>query len=189
MIQNEVEDPGLAEEIQKVYSEENHGTLKAPTSRRGVLEQFGPPHKIGALGAGRYAFGYEYRHVVERQVGIAVPGYSILKIGAGKTGAERLVFIIEFSEADEVLAAGSATWNEDVGFGFNLQLFFSVAPTSDTKGLLEKWSTESWATDLLHTPVGLVDLSHDPDAGDHGMRFSGMPKPDVQWPAKHTGRR
>ena len=106
MIQNEVEDPGLAEEIQKVYSEENHGTLKAPTSRRGVLEQFGPPHKIGALGAGRYAFGYEYRHVVERQVGIAVPGYSILKIGAGKTGAERLVFIIEFSEADEVLAAG-----------------------------------------------------------------------------------
>lgn len=189
MIQNEVEDPVLAEKMEKVYEQGNSGNSKAPKSRRAVLDQFGPPHKIGALGGGRYAFGYEYRHVVERQLGIAVPGYSILKIGAGKTGAGRQILIIEFSEADKVLAAGSATWNEDVGFGFNLQLFFSVAPTSDTKGLLEKWSTESWATDLLHTPVGLVDLSHDPDAGDQGMRFSGMPKPELRWPAKHTGRR
>ena len=115
--------------------------------------------------------------------------YSILKIGAGRTGAGRQILIIEFSEEDEVLAAGSATWNEDVGFGFNLQFFFSVAPTSDTKGLLEKWSTESWATHLLHTPVGLVELSHDPDSASEGIQFSGMPKPGLQWPAKHTGRR
>ena len=197
MIHNVVEDPELAEEIQDAYSPGNPGNpdradnsdrVKGPKSRQQVLERFGPPHKIGALGDGRYAFGYEYRDVVERQMGIVVPGYSILKIGAGRTGAGRQILIIEFSDEDEVLAAGSTTWNEDVGFGFNLQLFFSVAPTSNTKGLLEKWSTESWATHLLHTPVGLVDLSHDPDSGSQGIRFSGMPKPGLQWPAKHTGR-
>lgn len=191
MIHHEVETGELVEEVYQLYQIEaqSGSTGQTPQMRSDVLDRFGPPHKFGFLDEGRYAFAYEYRNVTERQIGFSVPGYSIFKVGAGKTGAGRYALLIEFDESDHVVAAGAANWHEDVGFGFNLQLFFAVAPTSDTRGILERWSAEEWATDLLNTPVAFVDLSHDSDAGDSGLRLSGMPKPELQWPADRTGKR
>lgn len=160
-----------------------------PQTRAEVLKLLGPPHKIGRLGDERYAFGYEYRQVVERQIGLSIPKVSFLKLAVGQANAGRQALLVEFSEDDRVLAAGTVSWNENVGFGFNVQMFFAVTPTTETQGLRERWETEAWCTDLLNGPVGMVDLSHDPDAGDSGIRLSGMPKPDVQWPAARTGRR
>lgn len=192
VIHHEVENHKLANKISETYqpqlTDNPAQKQKRPTSRAEVIELLGPPHKMGKLNNQRYAFGYEYRDVSEHQLGIAIPGFSILKLVLGKAGSGRHTLIIEFSSNHQILAAGSAQWHENVGFGSNLQILFSVAPTTDTQGIRERWNTESWTTDLLHTPVGLVDLSHDPDAGDSGIRFSGMPKPDLRWPAQHTGR-
>ena len=129
------------------------------------------------------------RGIVEQQIGISIPKLELLKLAVGRTGARRETLLIEFSKDDRVLAAGVAHWQEDVGFGANIQLFITVTPTTNTTELRERWSTESWAMGLLTGPIGMVDLSHDPDAGDSGLRFSGMPKPDHQWPTRRRGRR
>ena len=193
LIHNEVGDARVALRAQKVYTAKISGDPQAesiiPKNRAQVMRVLGPPDKIGRLGNHRYAFGYEYINVTERQLGIGIPGFTFLKLAIGKAGAGRSAVIIEFSKNNEVLAAGAANWHEHVGFGANMQLFFSVTPTTDTGGIRERWATESWTTDLLYGSIGMVDLSHDPDAGDSGIRLSGMPKPDVQWPAERTGRR
>lgn len=191
MIEHRVEQESLAGEIAQLDQSGSvqKQELHVVKDRAETLERFGPPHKFGVLDGGQYVFGYEYRNVTERQIGFSVPGYSLFKVGAGQTGAGRYALLIEFSADDQVKAIGAANWQENVGFGFNLQLFFAVAPTSDTKGILERWGTEAWAMDLLHTPVAIVDLSHDQDAGDTGLRFSGMPKPELQFPATRTGKR
>ena len=198
IIHYEAEDSSVAELARIAYKTKNTSNEEAsasrssqapPKTRAEVLRLFGPPHKIGRLGDTRYAFGYEYREVVERQIGVSIPRFSFLKLSVGRAYADRHALLIEFSEDDRVLAAGTTSWKESVGLGFNVQMFFAVTPTTETQGLRESWGTEAWCLDLLNGPVGMVDLSHDPDAGDSGLRLSGMPKPDVQWPASRTGRR
>lgn len=191
LIQYRVEKESLVEEITELDQRGSDMGAAQPIvkNRAEALMRFGPPHKFGSLEDGRYVFGYEYRNVTERQIGFSIPEYSLFKVGAGRTGAGRYTLLIEFSEDGQVLAVGAANWQEDVGFGFNFQLFFAVAPTSDSRGILERWNTEAWATDLLHSPIAIVDLSHDLDAGDAGLRFSGMPKPEKQFPSMRTGKR
>lgn len=193
MIHNEVGNSEVVHRARDAYGDAKSGdpekVAAVPATRSEILDLLGPPAKIGTLGDDRYAFAYEYRNVKERQIGFNIPQFSILKFSVGKADAGRHAMLIEFSRDDRVLSVGSATWDEDVGYGANVQLFFSVAPTVKTGPLRERLSADAWATDLLLGPVGMVDLSHDPDAGDSGLRFSGMPKPDLQWPASRTGRK
>ena len=137
VIHYEAEDKRVAERARTAY-ETKKSTIPAvqttaPQSRDEVLKLLGPPHKIGRVGSNRYAFGYEYRDVVERQLGLSIPKVSFLKLAVGKANAGRHALVIEFSKDDRVLAAGAASWDESVGFGFNIQMFFAVTPTTENR--------------------------------------------------------
>lgn len=159
-----------------------------PPNRTAILEQLGPPDKVGQLESGHSVFAYEFRDIVERQVGLSIPHFSLLKLSLGKALADRYALLIELDEHNKLHTAGFSNWVEDVGYGFNVQLFISVAPTTDTKALRELQDTEAWTTRLLSSPVGLVDLTHNPDATASGLSFSGMPDPSAQWPSNKKQR-
>ncbi|WP_129589653.1 hypothetical protein [Rubritalea profundi] len=159
-----------------------------PSTRSEILDQLGPPEKVGQLESGHYVFAYEFRDVVERQIGLSIPNFSLFKLSLGKARADRYALLIELNEHNKLHSAGYSHWIEDVGYGVNIQLFLAVTPTTDTKALREQLDTEVWTTRLLSSPVGLVDLTHNSDLTGSGLYFSGMPNPSLQWPTNNRKR-
>lgn len=73
-----------------------------PSTRSEILDQLGPPEKVGQLESGHYVFAYEYRDVVERQIGLSIPKFSLFKLSLGKALADRYALLIELDEDNKL---------------------------------------------------------------------------------------
>ena len=117
---------------------------------RQVIVALGPPTRMSALPDGMVMI-YEYLDATERQIGINLDFVALdfLKIAVGRGTARRETLVITFDATGTMTARSLRRWNEDIGRGGAVQLFFVAMPTVDTSALRMPAQQHAWGRLLL----------------------------------------
>ena len=148
-----------------------------------VIAVLGPPARISALPDGMVML-YEYVAIQERQLGINLEflELDILKMSMGRAQAQREALALIFDSSGTLRARQFRAWEEDVGRGGSIQLFFVALPTVDSRHLRQLPEQLTWGRAGLEPLPVTLNSANSVTTGAHGVEMNGTPS----WAGQHT---
>jgi hypothetical protein len=142
-----------------------------------VLENFGPPAKMSALGKG-VVFLYEYTLITERQLGITFRYglLSLIKFSHASAKADRKTLLLLFDEKGMLTSYAAQAFTEKVGSGIGASFVYSVVSLVDTSSLAEEPAVFHWGTSLLKPLPETLNVHHSLESGQNGLELKGTTK-------------
>jgi len=139
-----------------------------------VLQRFGPPTKMSAMGDGM-AFLYEHVALVEKQYGLILPGEigRWIKAVYASADADVETVLFVFDSEGELLGYDDQSWGSDAGAGMSLTLIFSAGSFTDT----EQYETSAsrsldWGKSLTMPPLITLNLEKNLETGANGLQMT-----------------
>ncbi len=147
------------------------------THYRTVLQQLGPPAELSALPKGQ-AFLYEHIIAKEKQIGIGFGNLDVLswfKFSSGKGKADRQAFLLIFDEEGLLRQKSFRGYDEKMGSGISLQIFFAVDALVDSSYLDDSVGPNQWGSSLLMPLPQALNIRQSLDTGTEGLEQGGTP--------------
>lgn len=141
-----------------------------------AVAELGPPTRLSALPEGMVML-YEYVLIGERQLGINLEflELEILKMSMGRARANREALVLVFDSGGMLRAMQHRAWEEDVGRGGSLQLFFVMLPTVDSSHLRALPEQHTWGRAALDPLPVTLNSAQSVAVGTHGLELRGTP--------------
>jgi hypothetical protein len=136
-----------------------------------VLAALGPPTDLEPHGGG-VAFLYEHVLIHEKQFGLnleqlglwlGIRAASLLKISLGGTTSVREATLLIFDGEGTLVAIDEIDWDENLGKGGSVQLFFAVTPVVDYGSVRNRSRALRWGAELLEPLPIALNQRHHPD--------------------------
>lgn len=141
-----------------------------------IVGQLGPPTHLSTLPGGM-AMVYEYVDITERQLGINldVLGLDWFKVAIGRGSSLREVLVLVVDDSGSLRAKKFRRWDEDIGKGMGIQLFFAALPTVDKRHLTGPPEQFGWGRASLGRLPVTLNAGQSIDSGSHGIELRGTP--------------
>ena len=154
-----------------------HASPAVAATSNEILESFGPPAMVSALGDG-YAFLYEHTLITEKQLGLSV-NYLWLryfKFSIGSAEADRDLLVFTFDQSGRLTGEGRKAYSEKLGDGNSIQLIITVMSVVDSGDLTETPVSMQWGGALLQSRLTeSLNYQNSPLSGGNGLEISGTP--------------
>lgn len=175
----------IHEEVGIHLSWDEDSFVEGRSHYRDVLRELGSPLRVSRYNDGM-AFLYEYVFMREAQIGIdydsaqwdasPAPVIESFKFAIGRANADREALVMIFDRAGILVTEEFVPWNQRLGSGAAIQLFFSVGSVVDVSEIRTAFDPNHWGAMLLRPLPQTLNTEQSIDDGRFGLEQRGTPR-------------